>query len=158
MAQCSVSWSASSRWAVSDVWPIWASSLVRSLKLLVHGCLQLIQAALILDIVSKYLYTTAVLIDWIPIVYLICMLGNFVCFCCRLLIFFRINFFKQFFQEYHQSVKQLGSSSGLKFCWVWSGSILFTKIISGQQVATSRQRVNCLPMLALWLTDDQDLI
>ena len=27
------------------------------------------------------------------------MLGNFLCFCCRLLTFFRINFFKRFFQE-----------------------------------------------------------
>ena len=31
---------------------------------------------------------------------------------CRLLIFFKINFFDKFFQEYHQSVKQFGSRSG----------------------------------------------
>ena len=29
--------------------------------------------------------------------------------------FFKINFFEKVFQEYHQSVKQLGSSSGLTF-------------------------------------------
>ena len=28
----------------------------------------------------------------------------------------KINFFEKFFQEYHQSVKQLGSSSGQTFC------------------------------------------
>ena len=39
------------------------------------------------------------------------MLGNFSCV-CRLLIFFKINFFKKFFQEYHQSFKQFGSRSG----------------------------------------------
>ena len=36
-------------------------------------------------------------------------------FCC-LLIFFKINFFEKFFQEYHQSVKQLGSRSGPTIC------------------------------------------
>ena len=36
-------------------------------------------------------------------------------FCC-LLIFFKINFFEGFFQEYHQSVQQIGSRSGLTFC------------------------------------------
>ena len=44
-----------------------------------------------------------------------CTLGNFSCFCC-LLIFFKINFVENFFQEYHQSVKQFGSRSGLTFC------------------------------------------
>ena len=38
---------------------------------------------------------------------------------CRLLIFFKINFFENFFQEYHTSVKQIGSIlSGL--IWVQS--------------------------------------
>ena len=35
-------------------------------------------------------------------------------FCC-LLIFFKINFFEEFFQKYHQSVKQFGSRSGPTF-------------------------------------------
>ena len=41
----------------------------------------------------------------------LCLLGNFSCFfvVCRLLIFFKINFFEKFFREYHQSVKQLGN-------------------------------------------------
>ena len=30
---------------------------------------------------------------------------------CHLLIFFKINFFEKFFQEYHQSVRQYGSRS-----------------------------------------------
>ena len=33
----------------------------------------------------------------------LCILGNFSCFFfCRLLIFFKMNFFEKFFQEYHQ--------------------------------------------------------
>ena len=57
-------------------------------------------------------------------------LGNFSCFFCRLLIFFKSTFFKKLFQEYHLSVKQLGSRSGLTCCWAWSGSKLFAKVIS----------------------------
>ena len=37
-------------------------------------------------------------------------------FFCRWLNFFKIYYFKKFFQEYHQSVKQFGSRSGLTFC------------------------------------------
>ena len=33
------------------------------------------------------------------------MLGNFSCFCCRLLTFFEINFFRKFFQRHYQGVK-----------------------------------------------------
>ena len=35
---------------------------------------------------------------------------------CRLLLFFKSNFFEKLFQEYHQSVKQFGSRSGPTFC------------------------------------------
>ena len=45
-----------------------------------------------------------------------CMLGNFHDFFCRLLTFYKINFFEKFFQEYNQSVKQLASRSGPTFC------------------------------------------
>ena len=38
-----------------------------------------------------------------------CMMGNFLWFFCRLQIFFKINLFKNFFQEHYQSVKQFGS-------------------------------------------------
>ena len=38
-----------------------------------------------------------------------CMLGNFSCFLCRLLTFF----FKKFFQNFYQSVKQFGSKSDI---------------------------------------------
>ena len=44
-----------------------------------------------------------------------CMLGNFSCFYCLLLTFFKnhmINFFKRFFQEHYQSLKWFGSISG----------------------------------------------
>ena len=43
------------------------------------------------------------------------------------------NFFKEILQEYHQSVKQFGSRSGPTFCWAWSGSKLFAKVISRRQ-------------------------
>ena len=38
------------------------------------------------------------------------------------------DFFKKFFQEYHQNVKQFASRPGLMFCWAWSGSKLFAKV------------------------------
>ena len=50
-------------------------------------------------------------------------------FCC-LLILFKINFSEKFFQEYHLSVKQIGSRSGPTFCRAWSGSNLFAKAMS----------------------------
>ena len=62
-----------------------------------------------------------------------CMLGNFSQLFCRLLTFFKLNFFKKFFQEHYQSVKQFGSRSGPTLCWAWSGSKLFAKIISRRQ-------------------------
>ena len=46
-----------------------------------------------------------------------CLLGNFsLVFFCRLLNFFKINFFEKFFQKYHQSVKQFGSRSSPTHC------------------------------------------
>ena len=41
------------------------------------------------------------------------MQGNFSCFCCRLLPFFKINFFKKFY--HYQSVKWFRSRSGPTF-------------------------------------------
>ena len=53
---------------------------------------------------------------------------------CLLLFFFFFFFpnlfLKKNFQEYHQSVKEFGSRSGLIFSRVWSGSKLFVKVIS----------------------------
>ena len=37
------------------------------------------------------------------------------------------------FFQYHPDVKQFGSRSGPTFCWAWSGSKLFAKVISRQQ-------------------------
>ena len=45
----------------------------------------------------------------------LCLLGKFFMLFCCLLIFFKINFFEEFFQKYHQSVKQFGSRSGPTF-------------------------------------------
>ena len=41
--------------------------------------------------------------------------GKFFMLFCRLQIFFKIIFFEKFFQEYHLSVKQIGSRSGPTF-------------------------------------------
>ena len=46
----------------------------------------------------------------------VCMLGHLLCFCCRLLTFFKINVFKKIFQEHYQSIKWFGSRSGPTFC------------------------------------------
>ena len=50
-----------------------------------------------------------------PILYSLPPGKFFMNFCC-LLLFFKIIFFEKFFWEYHQSVKQFGSSSGPTFC------------------------------------------
>ena len=42
----------------------------------------------------------------------LCIIDNFSCFCFHLLTFFKIDFFKIFFQEHCRSVKQFGSRSG----------------------------------------------
>ena len=63
----------------------------------------------------------------------LCMLGNFSCFHCFRLTFFKINFFKKFFWEHYQSGKQFGPRSGLTFCHSRSWSKLFAKVISRQQ-------------------------
>ena len=60
------------------------------------------------------------------------MLGNFSRFYCRLLSFFKINFFKKFFQKHYQSVKLYGSRSGPIFCPSWFGSKLFANVINRQ--------------------------
>ena len=56
--------------------------------------------------------------------------GKFFIIFCRLLIFFKIDIFKKFFQDYHQSAKQFGPRSGPTFSRAWSGSNLFAEIIS----------------------------
>ena len=60
-----------------------------------------------------------------------CMLGNFSCFCCRLLAFFRINF-----QKHYQSVKQFGFKSGPTICKGYQQT---------PKVAASKERVKMLP-------------
>ena len=62
------------------------------------------------------------------------MLGNFAWFFVICGYFKKKNnFFQKLFQEYHQSVKQFRSRSGLTFCRVWSGSKLFAKVVSRWQ-------------------------
>ena len=48
--------------------------------------------------------------------------------------FFKINFQKKTNHKYYQSVKRFGSRSGPTFCRALSGSKLFAKIISRQQI------------------------
>ena len=64
---------------------------------------------------AKFNQKHQVLLFWWELI--ICMLGIFFIFCCRLLTLFEISFFKNFFQEYYQSVKWFGSRSGL-LLWV----------------------------------------
>ena len=47
----------------------------------------------------------------------ICMLGNFSCFCCRLLTFSKLSFSKNC-EDHYQSIKQFGPRSGPTFCSV----------------------------------------
>ena len=77
------------------------------------------------------------------------LLGNFSCFCCRLLTFFKIDFFKKILSAfskknsfrnvctYYKSVKWFRSRSGPTFYQSWSGSRLFAKI----KVTANKERV-----------------
>ena len=64
----------------------------------------------------------------------------FIIFYC-LQIYFKINIFKNFFQEYHQSVKQYGFRLGLTFGQAWSVPKLFAKVIRGQQKLLPARKV-----------------
>ena len=69
------------------------------------------------------------------------MLGNFSCFSCHLLNFFKINPFKNFFQEHYQSVKRLGSRS--KTIWFQTVCIIYkktTKFVSSMEKGTISPR------------------
>ena len=62
-----------------------------------------------------------------------CLLGNFACF-----YVFSYFFFFFFFSKYSFGIaingKQFGSRSGPTFCWAWSASKLFEKVISRQHL------------------------
>ena len=73
-------------------------------------------------------------------------LDNFSCFCCRLIIFFKINLFKKFFQEHYQRVRRFGSRSEVTFFWPWSGSKLFAISVI---TATSKEKVD-MDLLCGW--------
>ena len=65
-------------------------------------------------------------------------------------LLFQNQLFKKFFQEHYQSVKWFGYRSGLTFCLSWSGSKLFSKVISRRQVTTSKEIVNNLIVRNWW--------
>ena len=70
----------------------------------------------------------------------LCMLGNFRCRYCHLLIFFKIIFFKKIFQEYYQC----------QTVWVQMDRQIWTQAVfkvNGQmtKVVASRQSVNHIP-------------
>ena len=75
-------------------------------------------------------------------------------FFCRLQIFFKINFFEIFVQEYHLSVKQIGFRSGPMFCqWYESSSspyfVYASSEASGKSTCASVRadlNLHCLPM------------
>ena len=65
----------------------------------------------------------------------LCMMGNFPCFYCHLLTFFKINLFKKFFHEHYQSVKWFGFRSGPTFrtsVLIWIQTV-FANVISRRQ-------------------------
>ena len=53
-------------------------------------------------------------------------------------LFFKVNYFKQFFQKLLQRAQRLGSTSGPTFCRFWSGFKLFAKVISRLQKSPQR--------------------
>ena len=63
-------------------------------------------------------------------------------------LFFKINFFKKYFQDQYQSVRQLGFRSRPTFCQSWSGSKLFAKVIRSQQKSPLARK-------ELWLIEYQ---
>ena len=68
----------------------------------------------------------------------LCLLGNSACFFVVCWFFSKSTFPKEIFQECNQSVKQFWFRSGRMLCRAWSGSKLFTKVISRQhQLAKS---------------------
>ena len=80
---------------------------------------------------------------------------------CRLLIFFKIKFFENFFQEYHQSIKQFGSRSGPTFHW---GLIWVQIVCKGYQQMTLIGRVKMMIVANqrrhynFWKTDTPKLV
>ena len=65
--------------------------------------------------------------SWFFSMLTLCMLGIFSCSCCRLLIFFLINFLQNILRNTVSVSKQFGSRSGPTFCRFWFGSKLFVK-------------------------------
>ena len=85
----------------------------------------------------------------------VCLLGNFACpfVVCR--FFFKFNFFKKFFQEYHPSVEQFGSRSGPTICRAWSGSKLFAKVFCRRQLILQHEQEDAQrESNARWLIGD----
>ena len=74
----------------------------------------------------------------------VCMLSNFPCFTCHLLIFFQKWIFQQKSFRNTIRVSNLGARSGPTFCRSSFGSKLHTNVISRWQkkVDPSKQRVN----------------
>ena len=61
----------------------------------------------------------------------LCLLGNFTCFFCRLLIFFKINFFRKILSGIPSVSNSFGSGLTIWMAWLWSN--LLAKIISWRQ-------------------------
>ena len=69
------------------------------------------------------------------------MRGNFASFSFHLLTFFKITFFKKFFQEHYQSVKPFGARSGPKFCR-FVGPDLSPNCLQRLSADNNKERVN----------------
>ena len=80
------------------------------------------------------------------------MLGNFSCF------YFFCKYFKKIFQVHYQSVKRFGSRAGPTFCWSWSGSKLFAKVISKWQKSPARRSWSGSKLIVKVISSRQKLL
>ena len=68
----------------------------------------------------------------LELIFILWMLGNFSCFCWCVLTFFKINFFKIFFQEHYQSVNSVDPDQD------WHNLIWVQTVCKGYQVADNK--------------------
>ena len=127
------------------------SALEFSLKVLPRRICCLFSKPSWFDINISFKWPTADDSDKIPGLVFINSLppGKFFMLFCRL-IFFKINFFEKFFQEYHLSVKQIGSRLGPTLSglvWVQSVCKSYQQRTLGEKNKKKYHRILCLMQL-----------
>ena len=84
----------------------------------------------------------------------LCMLGNFSCFCCGLLIFSKLSFAKKSFRNTIREPNGFGSRSGPTKCLSCSGSKLFAYyVISRRQksLLASKELISLFLASHVWV-------